>query len=430
MILFCDNNGVLSHGNSPQSSLPEKQQQADLIRLIKHLSTSSICPILWEWVEGHAVEQKGWKNCSLLERLNHQADILAKDALIAGLNGAPLMEGDFPLEPIRIKLSGKRITGSIRQALEADWGHRTAKALFDEKNIVRMEDFEIVWWDGLRKAMNGYPKMYRVWLTKHVSEFCGNNVQWYYWSKGQLSPKCEFCLTEDKYTMHICRCCEVGRECIFQISVKGLSAWIIITLGDNKVAATEEKYILARGELQMKDCVHGTDHKLLAAAADSDRLGWDSMLKGCISFRWLKVVAPCLLKMRRKMLSQALGIKMINKLHKIVHKQWIYRNLVLHYQGKDGLTIPEHQDIMNQVKLHSLTDPDSLLPRHRSLMDTDFGVLGTGPTSERLTWLADMQSAITASTLSQAGSLTFAAELYFAERGNGRGGSSSLEEGE
>jgi coproporphyrinogen III oxidase len=63
-------------------------------------------------------------------------------------------------------------------------------------------------------------------------------------------------------------------------------------------------------------------------------------------------------------------------------------------------------------------------------MDTDFGVLGTGPTSERLTWLADMQSAITASTLSQAGSLTFAAELYFAERGNGRGGSSSLEEGE
>jgi hypothetical protein len=73
------------------------------------------------------------------------------------------MEGDFPLEPVRIKLSGKRICSSIRQVLEADWGHHTAKALFDEKNIVRTEDFHLFWWDGHRKAMNGYPKMYQVW---------------------------------------------------------------------------------------------------------------------------------------------------------------------------------------------------------------------------------------------------------------------------
>jgi hypothetical protein len=106
MNLFCDNNGVLSQGNSPRTSLPKKQQQADLIWLVKYLFSSSICPIKWKWVEGHAVEQNGWSNSSLTERLNHQADILAKDALLAGLNGAPLMEGDFPLEPVRIKLSG------------------------------------------------------------------------------------------------------------------------------------------------------------------------------------------------------------------------------------------------------------------------------------------------------------------------------------
>jgi hypothetical protein len=84
MTLFCDNNGVLSHGNFPRTSLPEKQQQTDLIRLSKYLSTSSICPTLWKRVEGHAVEQKGWNSCSLPECLNHQADILAKDALLAG----------------------------------------------------------------------------------------------------------------------------------------------------------------------------------------------------------------------------------------------------------------------------------------------------------------------------------------------------------
>ena len=172
---------------------------------------------------------------------------------------------------------------------------------------------------------------------------------------------------------------------MFHISVKKLSTWLTSTLGEQQVAATAEKYLLARGEVQMIDCVHGTDQLLLAAAADSDHSGWDSMLKGRISSWWLMVAAPLLLKTMQKMLPQVWGTKLINKLHNIVHKQWIYRNLVLHYRGKDGLTIPEHQDIMNQVESHSLTDPDSLLPRHRLLIDADFGVLGSGPTSDRLT---------------------------------------------
>jgi hypothetical protein len=52
-------------------------------------------------------------------------------------------------------------------------------------------------------------------------------------------------------------------------------------------------------------------------------------------------------------------------------------------------------------------------------MDADFGVLGSGPTSDRLIWLADMNSAIAVSNLLQAGSLTPVAEAYFAESGNG-----------
>jgi hypothetical protein len=95
-------------------------QQADLIWLVKHLSGISSCPTIWEWVEGHAAERKGWSNCTLPERLNHQANILAKNTLLAGLNGAPVMEGDFPLEPVRISLSSKQMCSSTRQALEGD----------------------------------------------------------------------------------------------------------------------------------------------------------------------------------------------------------------------------------------------------------------------------------------------------------------------
>jgi hypothetical protein len=60
-LLHCNNCGVISHSNSPLTSLPKKQQQSDLIRLIKCLAGTNICRTLWEWVEGHAVEKKGMK---------------------------------------------------------------------------------------------------------------------------------------------------------------------------------------------------------------------------------------------------------------------------------------------------------------------------------------------------------------------------------
>jgi hypothetical protein len=243
-VLLCNNCGVVSHGNSPLQSLPEKQKQADLIRLMKLLSSTNKCPTRWDWVEGHAVEQKGWHNSTLPKRLNHQSDILVKDALTSAIAGGSLMKGDFPFEPIRFKLSGKRVCSSPQLSLEKDWGYRTAWTLFMEKDIIRTEDFHLVWWDRLDSAMTGYPKMYRVWLTKHVSEFCGSNVQLYYWSRGRQSPKCESCGIADEYTMHISRRRDPGRNSMFRDTVQDLGHWMVKTLGKENVSATVMMYLL------------------------------------------------------------------------------------------------------------------------------------------------------------------------------------------
>ncbi len=338
--------------------------QADLIRLIKHLGSTNNCRSMWEWVKGHAVESKGRHNCKLPERLNQQADLLAKDSLLAGLHGAPLIDGDFPFAPVLVKISGIRVCGSPRHALEVNWGYRMAKSLFDEKGIVCAEDFHLVWWDGVRRAMNGFPKMHRVWLTKHVSEFCGNNVQMYYWSKGTQSPKCEFCLTVDEYTMHICRCRDCGRSLMFQVLVTKLTLWLRSTLGEQCIAMMVEQYLLLRRETLMVDCVHGNYADLRAIVTASTHLGWDSLLEGRISAHWLTLVATFLLKTGRNLLPHAWGTQFITRLINIIHKQWIYRNLVIHYHGQDGLMIPEHHEIINRVEAHALTDPDRLLPRH------------------------------------------------------------------
>jgi hypothetical protein len=121
--LYCDNRGVIFHCNSQLVALSEKQKHANLIRLVKHLSATNKCRSTWVWVEGHAVERKGWENCTLPGRLNDKADRLAKDALLSDISGGPIMTSDYPFELVRLRLSGERVCGSPPQALEWDWGY-------------------------------------------------------------------------------------------------------------------------------------------------------------------------------------------------------------------------------------------------------------------------------------------------------------------
>ncbi len=73
-------------------------------------------------MEGHAVESKGISNCTLPERLNDQADRLAKAALQLAISDGCVMRRDFPMEVVKFSLSGERVHGSPRLALESNWG--------------------------------------------------------------------------------------------------------------------------------------------------------------------------------------------------------------------------------------------------------------------------------------------------------------------
>ena len=83
--------------------------------------------------------------------------------------------------------------------------------------------------------------------------------------------------------------------------------------------------------------------------------------------------------------------------------------------------MPRIQEIIQQVNLYSLTDPSALLPRHRDLLEADFCRLGEGSTSDRLLWLADMESALAAAALSESGTLSAQVVSYFDEEREGGG---------
>jgi hypothetical protein len=136
--------------------------------------------------------------------------------------------------------------------------------------------------------------MYQVWLTKHVSNFCGYSVQKYYWSNGAHLPKCESCRTHNEYTIHICCCTDPGRNGLFHITVRELYTWIVETLGNRAVGSTVESYLLARGETTMLSLMHGTSFDMSVVCKQSNCLGWDSLLEGRISSHWRVLISTLL----------------------------------------------------------------------------------------------------------------------------------------
>ena len=401
--IFCDNQGVLSHGNAPWAPLSEKQPQADVIRSLKQMTRENPFPTNWKWVEGHSVEKKGWKNCNLMEKLNDIVDGIAKNALIAGYGDNDYISSIFPFEEVHIELSGKKVTGSPRKAFEQHWGYKTARAFFHKERIIDKLDFHLVWWEGVDRVMQDYPKMFRVWLTKHVSEFCGTNQQFSYWNT-EKSALCPCCKDEVETTMHMTRCQSSGRKQMFKITVKVLTDWMAETHMDPILIEMVEEYLLAQGTKQMIDCLHVRHTNFELVAKVSDRLRWDCLLEGRISTIWLEVVKPLLAESGSYLSPIRWGQQFIEKLLNITHKQWIFRNSHVHYRI-EGLTPVEHNKIFDKIEELMYTNPDELLPCHKHLLETDFGRLGEGSPVDRQYWIVSIESALKAAERVRSGQI-------------------------
>ena len=83
---------------------------------------------------------------------------------------------------------------------------------------------------------------------------------------------------------------------------------------------------------------------------------------------------------------------LIEQLLQIEHRQWLLRNALIHYQLPDGRTVAQQEKIVKRILELVWTDPDSLLPEHRTLLDEDFDKLGAADASDQAYWIAEMNN--------------------------------------
>jgi hypothetical protein len=398
--------GVVKHGNSPAKQLKEKQAQADILRCFKRQVAHNPFDIDYQWVPSHQDDNKAWEELTLREQMNVTVDKLAKVGLIAGVTDDDYISSDFPFEQLRVSIDGKKVTGSLRSAFNQHWSHRTAREFFHERGIVSKYEFHLIWWDGVEKAMFGFPQMFRTFVTKQCSKFCGTNRQ-----LARIDPTianiCPSCGQNDESSKHITRCKDPGRRAMLEHTVDELRTWMATTPTNPHLHNMIARYLLAQDSKPMVACVASHSPMLQSLAEVQDKLGWDNFVEGRISTCFVEAVRQDLEKHKARTTPERWCQTLVSKLLQLTHKQWLFRNSHVHYKKLEGLTAQQHEKIFDRVKELMWTDPSELLSKHKYLLEEDFQMLGETSSGQRQNWIASMESALAAAKHVRAGRETW-----------------------
>ena len=166
---YCDTKGELNHGSQTEKELKQKQANFDVLYVIKTLIAASLVTPYCQWVEEHSVKKKGLKNCTHPEIMNNLVNKFACFEFHRALQLQNFIESDFPFEKLKIKHNQKKITGNICREIDNLTEEQTAMKYIAESSRISRENFQKVWWNGMENLMRSYPRMYQVWLAKHVS---------------------------------------------------------------------------------------------------------------------------------------------------------------------------------------------------------------------------------------------------------------------
>jgi hypothetical protein len=98
--------GVIYHNNDLSRSLPEKQAQADLIRLCREYRRRLGFHVTYNHVDGRLDDVLRWDQLTVNETY---------------------ISTVFPHEPIVVNVAGKRVTGSPSAAIGRAWGYKVAR---------------------------------------------------------------------------------------------------------------------------------------------------------------------------------------------------------------------------------------------------------------------------------------------------------------
>jgi hypothetical protein len=249
--------GVVFHGTHCKHPMLEKQAQADVLHLFKSLML--IFPIGSQMYRVHEQIDDLLRHDQLsVEQMeNCGADKLASEALWDGELSQRFITSHYHFKNTRLLVKGDIVTGLQKNAITQHWGTRVAKTLFDQRNIARKVDFNLVYWEVMGKVMKSFPELFPVWVTKQVLHFNGTNRQLSWIDHtGTLKNICPSCGCRDKSPSHITHCWVPGQTLVFHKSLESIVQWMEDQQTGLNLVGRIRSYLISRGTKTAVSLLH------------------------------------------------------------------------------------------------------------------------------------------------------------------------------
>jgi hypothetical protein len=169
-------------------------------------------------------------------------------------------------------------------------------------------------------------------------------------------------------------------------SVSDLEKWFAGDHTHPEISFWVPRYLKTRARTTFCDLVNyaprsaciSMSSQMKALALSQDNIGWTHMLEGKISGHFRAIQAQHLRQHNARINGQDWVKLFITRLLKILHTQWIFRNLTLHNRNLGHLAQLRREELASELeRLHSL-DPGDVPKESWFLLDFDIDDLAEG----------------------------------------------------
>jgi hypothetical protein len=385
--LACDGKDALLDSMDPKRIIDSKKEHYDILMATRAVTES--CPVKWKFrhVYGHQ-DGKPEKEMTRWELLNCEMDARAK-----GLLRSLLRDGDHEQRQIRIFkepwplwINGRKACRDIGPLISEQVDGKPLLDYMKKKGKMGTAEYTEVDWEAVEGAMKSVPQNRRIWISKHVSTFCGTGVNMKKWNKRDNS-NCPRCHAEDEDVSHVWKCQSQATHTVWNDALTRLETW----MQDEDTNEYIRDAILTGLRSWRNDTPteHGST-EVRAQMAHQQRIGWEALLEGRPAAEWRNEQErhfrskPHCLKTGKRW-----AIALIKKLWDTAWTLWDHRNRVLH----DNETSLERQELAEKIQEQFRLGTNTLPRSVRQLFREGSDSILRRPTLNQKAWLHRITSA-------------------------------------
>ena len=186
----------------------------------------------------------------------------------------------------------------------------------------------------------------------------------------EIKYECPSC-GEPEPSTHATRCEDPDRTALYRDSVSKVEHWMQKSTTEPGLRCMLVSYLKEHGKVQMSDllpsAVQGVSHQTMKRyakiAEKQDRLGWDCLTEGrilsiLVQHQHEGRISSILVQhqhehtrnTQNQMTTKRWVEGMIQQLTGVVHRQWVYRNTLVHFRRQDGVSQNQFDTLVRRVE--------------------------------------------------------------------------------